>query len=93
MQRIVCRNSKADGIDEKFGGNIEENKEEVETSETEDNVDLGDTSLLFEVVHELVLAELLIKAGDVGLNAILDRHDDGIIWRGRNWEWDASADS
>jgi hypothetical protein len=58
MQRIVCWNSKADGIDEKFGGNIEENKEEVETSETEDNVDLGDTSLLLEVVHEFVLAEL-----------------------------------
>jgi len=77
MQRVVSWNGKANSIDEEFGGDVEEDEEEIKTSKTEDYIDLGDAGLLLEVIHEFVLAELLIKTGDVALNAILDRHDDG----------------
>jgi len=34
MQRVVGRNKEADGIDEEFCGDVEEDKEEVKGAET-----------------------------------------------------------
>jgi hypothetical protein len=58
VQRIVCRNGEANGIDEEFGGNVEEDEEEVQGAESENNIDLGNGGLLLKVIEDLVLAEL-----------------------------------
>lgn len=42
VQRVVTRDDKPGNVDEELSSNVEEDQEEVETSETEDNVDLGD---------------------------------------------------
>jgi len=107
MERIVCWKTKANGVDQELGANVEEDEEKVQGSKAKHNVDLGDASLLFKVVHVLVFAQLLIESRDVILSTILDRlgrHDVGLRgsakcvvivedkWRmGRRWMQRAAA--
>lgn len=71
LERVVGRDDEADGVDEKLGSNVEEDEEEVESTETEDDVNLGYSGLLLKLVEVLISAELLIELGDVILGAIL----------------------
>ena len=54
----VGREHEAGGVDEELAGDVEEDEEEVEGSETQDDVDLGHAGLRFEVVERWVLGEL-----------------------------------
>jgi len=74
IKRVVCRNGKADGVDQKVGRNVEEDEEEVEGSEAKDNVNFGHAGLLLEIVESRVLAKLLIELRDGVLSAVLERH-------------------
>lgn len=58
LERVVGWEGKAGGVDEELAGDVEEDEEEVESAETEDDVDLGDAGLLLEVVEGWVLGEL-----------------------------------
>jgi hypothetical protein len=61
MQRVVCRDDKADRVDKELGRDVEEDEEEVKEAEPEDYVDLWDICLLFKIVEEFVLGELQWK--------------------------------
>lgn len=58
MQRVVCRNEEANGVDKELSCNVEEDEEEVKDAQPKDHVDLWNTSLFFEVAEKLVLGEL-----------------------------------
>lgn len=58
LERVVGWEGKAGSVDEELAGDVEEDEEEVESAETEDDVDLGDAGLLLEVVEGWVLGEL-----------------------------------
>jgi len=58
MERVVGRDDEADGVDEKLGGDVEEDEEEVHGRQAEDNIDLGDAGLLLEFVQVRVFPEL-----------------------------------
>ena len=58
LERVVAGNEEASKVDEELASNVEENEEEVEGTETEDDVDLGDGALLLKVVEGRVLGQL-----------------------------------
>lgn len=58
LERVVTGNDESSNVDEELSGNVEEDEEEVETSETKDHVDLGDRRLLLKVVECGVLGQL-----------------------------------
>jgi hypothetical protein len=58
VQRVVSWQDEADGVDEKLGTDVEKDEEEVQGGEAEDDVNLGDTSLLLKLIHVLVFSEL-----------------------------------
>jgi hypothetical protein len=58
MERVVRWDSESSGVDEELASDVEEDEEEVDGSETEDNVNLGDGSLALEIVKHWVLGEL-----------------------------------
>jgi len=58
LERVVAGNEEASKVDEELASNVEENEEEVEGTETEDDVDLGDGALLLKVVESRVLGQL-----------------------------------
>jgi len=74
VQGVIAGNDEAGNVDEKFASNVEEDQEEVESAETEDHIDLGNRRLLFQVVEEFILGQLLVQLGQVVLGAFLDRH-------------------
>lgn len=49
-ERVVAGEDEAGNVHEECAANVEEDKEEVQRSQAEDNVDLGDGSLLLQVV-------------------------------------------
>lgn len=58
LERVVTRDDEASKVDEELASNVEEDEEEVEGTETEDDVDLGDGALLLKVVEGRVLGQL-----------------------------------
>jgi hypothetical protein len=58
VQGVVTGDDEAGNVDKELASDVEEDKEEVKASETEDGVDLGDGSLLLEVVEGGVLGQL-----------------------------------
>ena len=58
LKRVVGRQREASSVDEKLSGDVEEDEDEVESAETEDDVDLRDGRLLLEVGEGWVFGEL-----------------------------------
>jgi hypothetical protein len=58
VQRVVAGDDEASNVDKKLASNVKEDEEEVQASETQDGVGLGDGCLLLEVVEGGVLAKL-----------------------------------
>lgn len=58
LDTIVSWNDETSRVDEEFSGNVEEDEEEVDSTETENDVDLGNRGLLFEVVESSILGQL-----------------------------------
>ena len=58
LERVVAGDEEASKVDEELASNVEEDEEEVEGTETEDDVDLRDGALLLEVVEGRVLGQL-----------------------------------
>lgn len=58
LERVVAGDDEASKVDEELASNVEENEEEVQGTETEDDVDLGDGALLLEVLKGRVLGQL-----------------------------------
>lgn len=77
-QRVVAGDDEARDVNEELSGDVEEDEEEVEGSETEDSIDLGHGSLLLKVVEGGVLGKLFVELGDVVLGTVLDRHGGGV---------------
>lgn len=59
-QRVVARKNKAGKVCEELATNVEDDEEEVESSNTDDGIGLGDTNLLLEIVKGGVFGELYI---------------------------------
>lgn len=58
LERVVAGDEEASKVDEELASDVEEDEEEVEGTETEDDVDLGDGALLLKVVEGRVLGQL-----------------------------------
>lgn len=58
LERVVTRDDEASKVDKELASDVEEDEEEVEGTETEDDVDLGDGALLLKVVESRVLGQL-----------------------------------
>ena len=58
LERVVTRDDEASKVDEELASNVEEDEKEVEGTETEDDVDLGDGALLLKVVESRVRGQL-----------------------------------
>jgi hypothetical protein len=58
LERVVTGNEETSKVDEELASDVEEDEEEVEGTETEDDVDLGDGALLLKVVEGRVLGQL-----------------------------------
>jgi len=81
LKRIVSRDNEASDVGKKLTPDIEEDEEEVGCDQTKERIDLGDRSLLLEVVQDGILGKLLVDLSDVGLRLILEgRHVNG-SWR------------
>lgn len=61
LERVVTGKKEASEVDEELASNVEEDKEEVDTDKTQDNVDLGDIGLTLQVVQNWVLGKLLLN--------------------------------
>lgn len=62
LDRVVSWDDETRSVDEELCGNVEKDEEEVESSESEDDVDLGDRGLLLEVVEGWVFGQLVKSA-------------------------------
>lgn len=58
LERVVTGNEETSKVDKELASDVEEDEEEVEGTETEDDVDLGDGALLLKVVEGRVLGQL-----------------------------------
>jgi hypothetical protein len=58
IQGVVAGDDEASEIDEELSSNVEEDQEEVETGQGEENVDLGHTGLLLEIVEHFIFGQL-----------------------------------
>jgi len=74
LDTIVSWNDETSRVDEEFSGNVEEDEEEVDSTETENDVDLGNRGLLFEVVESSILGQLLVQLADLVVCTLLERH-------------------
>jgi hypothetical protein len=67
VERVVGRDNEAGGVDEELSSNVEEDQEEVQGTEAEDDVDLGDIGLLLKLLQLRVLGQRLVELGQVEL--------------------------
>jgi len=77
FEGVITRNQESGKVDEELAANVEEDQKEVETEQSEEDVDLGNRCLLLEVVEHRVLGQLLIDLRDLVLGFVLERHDCG----------------
>lgn len=59
LQTVIRRQSEACSVDEKFASNVEKDQEEVECTETKDDINFRHAGLLLEVVEGRVFREFL----------------------------------
>jgi len=76
IQGVVSRDDEACKVDEELSTDIEKDKEEVDSDEAEECVDLRDTGLLLETVERRVLGKFLINLGNLMGGFVLERHFD-----------------
>jgi hypothetical protein len=57
-QRVVARNHETGKVCEKLATDVEDDQEEVESSNADDGIGLGNTKLLLEIVKGGVFGEL-----------------------------------
>lgn len=76
LERIIPRDYETSDIGKELTTDVEEDEKEVGRDQTEECVDLGDRSLLLEVVQDRVLGKLSVDLSDMGLRLILERHFD-----------------
>lgn len=60
LEGVVTRNDETGKVGKELSSNVEKDGEEVKSCDTEDYVDLGDGSRLFEVVKSTILGELRV---------------------------------
>lgn len=58
LERVVTGEEETGEVDEELASDVEEDKEEVDTDETQDNVDLRNIGLTLKVVQNGVLGKL-----------------------------------
>lgn len=58
LKRVIAGDDETGKVGEELSSNVEEDGKEVESCDTQDNVDLGDGGLRLEVVEQVVLGEL-----------------------------------
>ena len=59
LKRVIGGNDKSSGIHKELAGDVEEDKEKVESAEAENDVDLGDGGLLLKVVEGRIFRQLV----------------------------------
>ena len=64
LEGVVAGEEETGKVDEELAGNVEEDQEGVNTNQTQDHIDLGNTGLTLEVVQNRVLGELSHKSQD-----------------------------
>lgn len=57
-ERVVAGNDEASKVGKKLAAKVEDDEEEVESSDTDDGVGLGNTSLLLKVIEGGILGKL-----------------------------------
>ena len=67
LKGVVGRDDEAGGVDKELSSNVEEDQEEVQGTEAEDDVDLGNIGLLLKLLQLRVLGQLLVELGQVEL--------------------------
>lgn len=67
LEGVVGGDDEASGVHEELSSDVEEDKEEVESAEAENNVDLGNVGLLLKLLQLRVLGQLLVELGQVEL--------------------------
>jgi len=72
-ERVVAGNDKSSKVCEELATNVEDDEEEVESSNTDDGIGLGNANLLLEIVQGGVFGELLINDAQVVLSLCLSR--------------------
>lgn len=58
LKRVIAGDDETGKVGEELSSNVEEDGKEVESCDTQDNVDLGDGGLRLKVVEQVVLGEL-----------------------------------
>lgn len=91
LQGIVTRNDEACKVHQELATNIEEDKEEVETDQAKESIDLRHAGLSLEVVKDRVLGELRTsnplanfahnKSADAGSSGNFRRKDDAGVYK------------
>ena len=85
LEGVVGRDDEAGGVDKELSSNVEEDQEEVQGTEAEDDVDLGNIGLLLKLLQLRVLGQLLVELGQVelrcsggqsGSRCVGESHDD-----------------
>ncbi len=59
LERVIGGNDESGGIHKELAGDVEEDKEKVESAEAENDVDLGDGGLLLKVVEGGIFRQLV----------------------------------
>jgi len=72
LEGVVARKDETGKVDEELAGDVEEDKEEVDTDQTQDDIDLGNGGLSLQVVQDRVLRQLLVELGDSVLGTVLE---------------------
>lgn len=61
LERVICWKRESGGVDKELAGNVKEDEEEVQGTETEHDVDFRDARLLLEVVEGWVLGQFPVR--------------------------------
>lgn len=73
-ERVVGGNNEASKVGKKLTAEVEDDEEEVESSDTDDGVGLGNTGLLLKVVEGGVFGKLTVELTKVLLSLVLSGH-------------------
>jgi len=73
LEGVVTGEDETGKVDEELASDVEEDQEEVNTDQTQDDIDLGDRGLTLKVVQDRVLGQLLVELGNSVLSTVLER--------------------